>query len=179
MKLAWGMVPGALLLGGCFTSGGIITPYNPEDQVINQTPTRIGAMDYPREDPVAWLIFLETRGALAGLNAQQSVQKAELGSAGFVCPDYRNVRYERVSQIMMTSYPRVANCEAGAGASPVMTVPVKAQVAAAQGLGFACEAMGDGDQDVIIQLGATGARRAMWRNDSAGDQIAFTRHEVS
>ena len=147
MREAWGEVMrvGAILaalvlLSGCFTKDGIITPYNSApSKLIADAPTLVAGMEAPTDRQVVWLIHLQSRGELAKLTKEQALTKVSLLASGFECPDYRHVRYERVSQVMMTSYIRVACPQTEPPWHAPVTASLADQVTAAERVGFVCD----------------------------------------
>ena len=135
-----GILAALVLLSGCFTKDGIVTPYNsPPSKLIAEAPTLVAGMDRPTEQQVVWLIHLQSRGELAKLTKEQALTKVRLLASGFECPDFRNVRYERVSQVMMTSYIRVACPQKEPPWDAPVTASLVDQVNAARSVGFVCD----------------------------------------
>lgn len=135
-----GILAALLLLSGCFTKDGIITPYNsPPNKLIAAAPTLVAGMEIPTERQVVWLIHLQSRGELAKLTKEQALTKVTLLASGFECPDFRHVRYERVSQVMMTSYIRVACPQKDPPWDAPVTASLADQVTAARTVGFVCD----------------------------------------
>lgn len=135
-----GILAALVLLSGCFTKDGIVTPYNSApSKLIANAPTLVAGMDHPTERQVVWLIHLQSRGELAKLTKEQALTKVSLLASGYQCPDFRHVRYERVSQIMATSYIRVACPQAPPPWNAPVTAPLADQVKAAQDVGFVCD----------------------------------------
>ncbi|MFT3725016.1 MAG: hypothetical protein QM773_15710 [Hyphomonadaceae bacterium] len=139
------MLAAFVLLSGCFTKEGIVTPYNaPRDVIAESATTLVGAMEYPTERQVAWLIYLQSRGELAKLTKAQATDKVHLLSLGFQCPDFRNVPRQNVIQATtMASYTRVDCPQKEPPWGPVITESLVDQVVAARAVGFMCSEVKD------------------------------------